>query len=129
MAGRYLLDTNIVTAYLTNQPSVVTGVDQADEVFLPSIVLGELYFGVFKSGQVERTLARVQGFITDIPVLVCDLDTARVYGELKNILRSRGLPIPDNDLWIAAIARQHGLVLATRDAHFGRIADLRTVYW
>ena len=62
-------------------------------------------------------------------VLVCDGETAKHYGEVKNLLRAKGRPLPENDLWVAAIALQHGLTLVTRDAHFNEIADLTVVAW
>jgi tRNA(fMet)-specific endonuclease VapC len=54
----------------------------------------------------------------------CDAATAREYGRIKEILRAKGKPIPENDIWIAAMAVQHGLTLATRDQHFGEVPNL-----
>ena len=62
-------------------------------------------------------------------MLGCDTQTARHYGQVKNQLRVKGRPIPENDLWIAAVARQHALTLVTRDKHFSDIDDLPTVGW
>lgn len=63
------------------------------------------------------------------PVLTCDLQMARHYALLKMHLRVKGKPIPENDLWIAALAKQHDLILATYDNHFREIDDLTTVAW
>ena len=101
----------------------------AGAVFVPSIVLGELYYGARKSGGATANVARVDAFAAENTVLVCDEDTARRYGELKDGLRVSGRPIPENDIWIAALARQHGLTLATRDAHFSRVAGLPVASW
>ncbi len=62
-------------------------------------------------------------------VLGCDSDTARRYGEVKNALRLKGRPIPENDIWIAAVALQHGLTLITRDGHFNEIEELTVEAW
>ena len=62
-------------------------------------------------------------------VLFCDLTTAQHYGQTKNALRAKGRPIPENDLWIAAIALQYGLVLVTRDDHFSLIDGLLLANW
>jgi tRNA(fMet)-specific endonuclease VapC len=62
-------------------------------------------------------------------VLGCDTATARQYGRIKNALRARGRPIPDNDIWIAAIALQHDLTLLSRDRHFGAVAGLVVETW
>lgn len=129
MAGRYLLDTNIVIAYFANETTVVNGVDGATEIFLPAAGIGELYYGAYKSNQVERNLSRLELFISQAPVLPCDLDTARLYGEIRNRLRAQGAPIPENDIWIAATALLHELTLATRDAHFQHINNLDLVAW
>ena len=57
--------------------------------------------------------------------LGCDTETAYQYGEVKNRLRQKGRPIPENDIWIAVIALQHDLILLTSDAHFGEVENLR----
>lgn len=62
-------------------------------------------------------------------MLACDLDTAREYGVIKNALREKGRLIPENDIWIAAIARQHDLTLVTRDEHFKEIKHLKVEMW
>jgi tRNA(fMet)-specific endonuclease VapC len=64
-----------------------------------------------------------------LPVLLCDVDVAWRYGEVKKLLRDKGRPIPENDIWIAAIALKHDLTLATRDVHFGEVTGLKTAAW
>jgi tRNA(fMet)-specific endonuclease VapC len=58
-----------------------------------------------------------------------DAITAQHYGRIRNDLRAIGRPVPENDLWIAAIARQHGLTLVTRDQHFQHIVGLSLEMW
>ena len=77
MNGRYLLDTNIVIALSVNESVVVERLDEGVTVFLSSIVLGELFFGAFRSVRVEENLARVAEFASNNTVLVCDTATAR----------------------------------------------------
>lgn len=129
IAGKYLLDANIVIAYLADDPVVKAALRGVEEAFLPCVVLGELHFGAHKSARAEQNLKRVEEFAAGLPILDCDAETARVFGELKNELRLRGRPIPDNDLWIAATARQHGLILVSRDAHFAHIVGFDVVAW
>jgi len=62
-------------------------------------------------------------------VLRCDSTTAQHYGEIKNFLRDKGRPIPENDIWIAATAKQHNLTVASRDNHFDYIDGLSTERW
>lgn len=129
MSGRFLLDTNIVIALFADEESVKDNLERASEVFIPSIVIGELYYGARRSGRVEANLARVDEFVAGSTVLVCDSETARQYGEVKNQLRLKGRPLPENDVWIAAIALQYNLILVTRDFHFQEAANLQKVSW
>jgi tRNA(fMet)-specific endonuclease VapC len=62
-------------------------------------------------------------------LLLCDEQTARQYGRISQQLRKKGRPIPQNDMWIAALALQHGLTLVTRDAHFSHIDGLLLQDW
>jgi tRNA(fMet)-specific endonuclease VapC len=129
MSGRCLLDTNIAIALFANETEVKDSLSQVDEVFVPSIVIGELYFGAQKSGRVKENLLQVDDFAASSVVLSCDTETARHYGEIKNALRIKGRPLPENDIWIAAIAQQHDLILASRDIYFDEIDSLTVVRW
>ena len=129
MSGRYLLDTNIIIALLADEEAVKNNLAQSNEVFIPSNAIGELYYGARKSGRVQANLARVDELIANSTMLGCDAETARQYGEVKNQLRLKGRPLPENDIWIAAIALQHNLVLVTRDAHFQQVENLQSVNW
>ncbi|MDJ0732872.1 MAG: type II toxin-antitoxin system VapC family toxin [Nostocaceae cyanobacterium] len=129
MSGRYLLDTNIIIALFANEVAVKNSLAQADEVFIPSIVVGELCYGVRKSGRPKQNLERIDEFVANSTVLGCNAETARYYGEVKNTLRQKGRPLPENDIWIAAIAIQYNLTLVTRDAHFKEIENLQTLVW
>lgn len=129
MNGSFLLDTNIIIAIFAEEPQVQDALDQASRVFIPSIAIGELCFGAKKSRKVEENLLRLKRFIAGNEILECDVETAFLYGEIKNVLRLKGNPIPDNDSWIAAIAIQHDLILVTRDAHFRAVENLQCVAW
>jgi tRNA(fMet)-specific endonuclease VapC len=129
MSGRYLLDTNIVIALFADEAAVTSRLEDADEVLVPAIVLGELYYGACKSGRVEENMARIDDLAARNVVLACDAHTARRYGEVKDGLRQKGRPIPESDIWIAAMALQHDLVLAARDAHFREVAGLNVEAW
>lgn len=128
MSGDALLDANAVIGLFNKDPQA-TAVIRSVNAYLPSIVVGELFYGAFKSARVAQNLARVQKFLPSAVELVCDHDTGEHYGRIKNSLRAAGSPIPDNDLWIAAIALQHGLALISRDAHFDAVSGLTRVAW
>jgi len=129
MSGRFLLDTNIVIDFFAEDRSVQEHMELAEEVFIPSIVLGELYFGARKSRQTKQNLGRIDRFAARNTVLACNRDTARQYGVIKDALREKGRPIPENDIWIAAIARQNDLTLITRDEHFQEVELLKVEVW
>jgi tRNA(fMet)-specific endonuclease VapC len=129
MSGRYLLDTNIIIALFADDEAVKNNLGQADEVFVPSIAVGEMCFGAQKSERARENLARIDEFASNSVVLGCDTETTRRYGQVKYALRTKGHPIPENDVWIAAIALQHSLTLITRDEHLSKVEGLRVAAW
>ncbi|OGW62329.1 MAG: twitching motility protein PilT [Nitrospirae bacterium RBG_16_64_22] len=129
MNGRYLLDTNVVIAIFAEEQAVLQRLAEATEVFVPAAVLGELYYGARKSKLVEENITRIDEFASAAAVLGCDTATAKQYGWIKNDLRAKGCPIPENDIWIAAVARQYGLDVVSRDDHFRDIANLGVEVW
>ncbi len=129
MNGRYLLDTNIVIALFAGEGAVKDRVRGAGELFVSSVVLGELYYGAKKSTRVADNTERIDDFAARNVVLGCDTETARRYGEVKERLRQKGRPIPENDIWIAAQAFQNDLTLVARDAHFTEVEGLSLETW
>lgn len=129
--GKYLLDTNVLIALLEEEIVIQDqgSSQKTTPVSLPAPAIGELYYGARKSRNTTENLAKVDRLTQRFPLLYCDLDTARWYGIIKNQLQREGRPIPNNDIWIAAIAMQYGLVLVTRDAHFDAVKSLQTECW
>ena len=124
MNGKALVDTNVVIALFAGDPEAVERIQRRTAVFLCAPVLGELRYGAQASARVESNLARLDQFSQALIVLPSDTGTAAAYGRVKFDLRKKGRPIPENDVWIASIARQHDLALLTRDAHFQEIEGL-----
>lgn len=127
--GRYLLDTNIAIALFAGDPIVQEKVRDSDYVVVAPPIIGELCFGAQKSNKVSQNLQKIDILVEQSLVFSCNLETAQWYGIIKNQLRRKGSPIPDNDIWIAAIAMQHGLILVTRDTHFNAVESLQTEHW
>lgn len=126
----YLLDSNAVIACLnTGEQAITSLIVQADAVYLSAVVVGELLFGALASGRTEQNLKVLNTFISENAVLIDHQDTARVYADVRLKLKRLGRPIPENDLWIAATAIQHNLMLVTRDAHFSAIELLSVRSW
>ena len=129
MSGRHLLDTNIIIALFKNDENVRDHVAGSLAVFVPAIALGELYYGAAHSGRAEKNMNQVREFAESAVVLACDTTTAEHYGQIKNELKVKGRPLPENDIWIAAISRQHSLTVVTRDQHFKEIDALLLEEW
>ncbi|MBI5359454.1 MAG: PIN domain-containing protein [Planctomycetes bacterium] len=68
-------------------------------------------------------------FVNNNAILLCNADTAKIYGDIKVKLKTKGRMLPENDIWISAIAEQYALILATRDAHFHQIVNLEVEIW
>jgi len=128
MAGSYLLDTNLVIAIL-NQEDIFEERLKESKVYVSSTVLGELYYGAHKSARTSDNLQRIASFLVGYEMLACDKVTAEEYGIIKAQLEAKGHPIPENDIWIAAIARQYALTLVTRDDHFKAVDGLTVETW
>jgi tRNA(fMet)-specific endonuclease VapC len=127
--NRFALDTNIVSALLKGESTIADQIDAAESVFLPIIVVGELYYGAAFSSQVDKNTEDIRKITSRYPILSLDEDTTIAYGSIKTGLRRKGKPIPENDIWIAAIAIQNDLVLVTRDNHFKEIDGLPLIAW
>jgi len=128
MNGKFLLDTNMVIAFLTDEKSIRRPIG-TDQLYVSCTVIGEMFYGALNSNQIEENIDRLVDFVRDTVSIPCDDGTARVYGEVKAALRKIGRPIPDNDIWIAAVAVQHSLSLVSRDEHFTNIDQLNLVRW
>ena len=77
----------------------------------------------------QENIARVDEFAAISAILGPNTATAKEYGEIKNALRNKGRPIPENDIWIAAITKQYGLTLVTRDEHFKEVEGIAMEAW
>lgn len=126
---RYLLDTNAVIAHFDKASSVHTLFKPDDDVAIPIIVVGELYFGVYNSARFAQNIAQVEAFLADRRIVSCDVEAARLYGVIDAETRQIGRQMPPNDVWIAALAVQYNATLVTRDAHFGYVDRLSILGW
>ncbi len=129
MSGKYLLDTSVAIRVLNQKVDLQARRGLGLEIFVCPTVVGELVFGAEKSSNSEANRVRIDRLIELCPVVPQDLDTAYRYGAAKATLQRMGLPIPENDLWIAACALRHGLILVARDRHFGYVDGLQVEDW
>ena len=124
---KILLDTNAYTAFKRGHEGVCEIVRHAHTLALNSVVLGELRGGFAVGNKEEWNLRELQGFLSRprVQQLTVDNTTAEYYARIYQQLRRKGKPIPTNDLWIAASALQHQLLLSTFDGHFKEVEGLR----
>lgn len=124
-----LIDTNIYTHALKGNPEVVSVLQQAHAIGISAVSIGELLSG-FKGGKKERENRRELDEFLDSPrvrVYGIDEGTSEFYAEVLHNLKNKGRPIPTNDIWISALAFQHGLALFSKDQHFKDIPSLLMV--
>ena len=124
-----ILDTNALSAIADNDSSAVRLFREADSIELPVIVLGEYRFGIAQSRRSSEYEKWLSELIAATRILAVDEETSSVYARVRTELKKAGHPIPSNDLWIAALARQHKLPLLSRDGHFDFIPNLKRIAW
>lgn len=124
-----ILDTNALSAIADERASAVAKFHAATRVAIPSIVLGEYRFGILQSRRYRDYDAWLDMAETVCEILPVDANTAAAYASIRLELKQMGKPIPENDLWIAALCRQHDLPLMTLDTHFEPVKGLRLVRW
>lgn len=124
MNGDYLLDSNIVIDIFRGDPTTIARVKKIKTIYVPVIVIGELYYGANKSAQTPKRILEIEQLERSVIILDVTKSTARFYGKIKDELRIKGKPIPENDVWIAAIAKENGLTLLTKDNHFDNVDSI-----
>jgi tRNA(fMet)-specific endonuclease VapC len=124
-----ILDTNAVSALFTGDPALGEVLAGSQRHHLPVVVVGEYLYGLLRS-QHRAHLERLLGtLVRESFVLQIDEATAGSYSHVRDELRQLGRPIPENDVWIAALARQHRQPVVSRDAHFDYVPGLQRVAW
>ena len=126
---RILIDTNIYSHAFRGTEDVIETLRKADEIGFTVISIGELYAGFKGGGKEKENLEELDEFLDSPRVVVYNVDdqTSGFYANVFNNLKKAGTPIPTNDIWIAAIAFQHGLKIFTKDSHFNHVAGLSFV--
>jgi predicted nucleic acid-binding protein len=123
---RVLLDTSAYSTLMRGNKTITELLDEADEVYLCAIVVGELLAG-FKRGSKEQENKSILKDFLSVPIvgiLSIDEVTSERYSIILDYLKKNGTPIPTNDIWIAASAMQNGLVVLTADQHFSLLPHI-----
>jgi predicted nucleic acid-binding protein len=123
------LDTNAYKLLGEGDPALAENLRRAGKIGLPITVLGELWFGFMNGSKLRQNTETLERFLATPRVQVLQLDeqTARLFGEIATLLRQGGLAIQQNDIWIAALCKQHGFALATRDRGFQHVLGLEVL--
>ncbi len=123
---RIMLDTNAYSAFKRGDERMIRILSQADEILLPTPVIGELRSGFRSRNREAENIGELHSFLSSPRVRVHPLgeETAIFYAEVFSALRTAGKPIPVNDVWIAAAVMESGSVLVSRDAHFDAVAGI-----
>lgn len=124
-----IVDTNAYSGFLRGEPRAVRALRTAHEIYVPLIVLAELLAGFAVGTRAQKNRDELRHFMASprVHLLKPDEKTAHHYADVYAALRKNGVPIPTNDLWIAALARQHRLPLFSFDAHFAAVPGLALV--
>jgi tRNA(fMet)-specific endonuclease VapC len=124
-----ILDTNGLSAMADGDPALERIVRSASELAIPVIVLGEYRYGIARSRYFRRYQEWLTTLVSNCRLLRIDEATADEYATIRGELKRAGHPIPANDAWIAALARQYAMPVVSRDEHFDLVPDMRRLGW
>lgn len=126
-----LLDTDTCIGLLKGDDAVVASWRACmEQCALPSMVVGELYYGAFKSSIRDKELKRVDRFVDIFPEVKPSKRSMRRFGEIKASLERKGVRLADADIIIGSIAIEEGLALVTGNVrHYNRIEGLAIENW
>jgi len=124
-----ILDTNALSAIAEGEREAAKQFARAVQVAIPVIVLGEYRFGIAHSRHQREYERWLEEMVSVCNVLEVSEETAIWYAELRGQLKEAGTPIPSNDVWIAALCRQHARSILSRDRHFDLVKGLRRLDW
>ncbi|HDH05502.1 MAG TPA: type II toxin-antitoxin system VapC family toxin [Nitrospirae bacterium] len=121
--NRIVLDTSAYSEYLKGNQAIKIFIQQADEISLTPVILGELIAGFLNGRYEKKNRGLLKDFLMSPRVSMIEIDeeTSERYAIIVNYLREQGTPIPTNDIWIAASAMQYGLKIITTDKHYLKV--------
>jgi predicted nucleic acid-binding protein len=124
-----ILDTNGLSAVADGDAALEPILRNAAELAVPAVVLGEYRYGIQQSRDRQRYEQWLTETVSSYRVLDVDADTAISYATIRTELKRAGTPIPSNDVWIAALCRQHSFSLISRDHHFDLVRGIKRINW
>lgn len=124
-----ILDTNGLSALAEGEPALEPLLRKATQIAIPVIVLGEYRYGIAHSRDRKHYEEWLTAYLSGFRILDVDEETTLSYRDVRTELNRAGTPIPSNDVWIAALCRQHRLPLLSRDRHFDAVSRIRRLTW
>ncbi len=122
-----ILDTNALSAWAEGRAAIEAPLRSAERLVIPSVVLGEYYFGIRQSRHRSRYEEWLARYLPLTEIAAVTSATADVYADIRLKLKRLGTPIPPNDVWIAALARQHALPVLSNDGHLDAVDGVRRI--
>ena len=124
-----ILDTNALSALAEGERTLAPVLRRAVQVAIPVIVLGEYRYGISRSRNRVHYEQWLAEYLPTFQILDVDERTTISYSAVRRELKKAGTPIPSNDVWIAALCRQHSLPLVSRDHHFDTVSGIIRIGW
>ena len=124
-----ILDTNGLSALADGDPALQPILRRATQIAVPVIVLGEYRYGISQSRFRKQYEQWLSEYLPGFRILDVDERTTVSYSAVRAELKKAGTPIPSNDVWIAALCRQHSLPLLSRDRHFELVSGVTRIHW
>lgn len=124
-----ILDTNALSDFFKENESIKIHIEKANQLYVPVIVLGEYLYGIKSSTKSQQLSTLLSGFMSEIQTLNISAGTADIYAEIRWDLKKNGTPIPENDIWIAALVKEYNIPLLSRDSHFDFVHDISRLTW
>lgn len=126
---QYLFDTNIIIAFLNGEKSVIEKIYQLEVLNVSVITIGEMLYGANKSSNLKSNIEVYNDFFNNCNIYIVDKKVSECYGKIRSELSQNGTPIPENDIWIAAIAKSNNKIIVSRDKHLNQIKFIKTEKW
>lgn len=124
-----IIDTNALSSFFEGEKALVSVLATADAIHLPVIVLGEYRFGLRGSKLRKQLEPQLMSFAKACTVLAILESTTQFYATVRQRLKKQGTPIPENDIWIAALALEYNLPVLSNDLHFDRVQQIDRISW
>ncbi len=124
-----IVDTMALSDFLKEEPGIKRNVAGSTSFNIPVMVLGEYRFGLRLSKYRQILEAKLEELLKDVQILPVEEQTTGMYADIRSELKAAGTPIPENDLWIAALVREYDLPLLSKDRHFDNVQGISRLSW